>query len=75
LRRSASRSSAAVPAHQALMQLLIKYARSEGLKSLFGDVLNENSAMLAMCRPQAETSVSLSQPTRKSLEFPSCRLI
>jgi acetyltransferase len=34
----------------ALMQLLIEYARTEGLKSLFGDVLNENTTMLAMCR-------------------------
>jgi acetyltransferase len=34
----------------ALMQLLIEYARSEGLTSLFGDVLNENTTMLAMCR-------------------------
>jgi len=34
----------------ALMQLLIDYARSEGLKSLFGEVLNENATMLAMCR-------------------------
>ncbi len=34
----------------ALMQLLIDYARAEGLKSLFGEVLNENITMLAMCR-------------------------
>jgi acetyltransferase len=34
----------------ALMQLLIDYARDEGLKSLFGEVLNENTTMLAMCR-------------------------
>lgn len=34
----------------ALMQLLIEYARAEGLKSLFGEVLNENITMLAMCR-------------------------
>ena len=34
----------------ALMQLLIDYARAEGLKSLFGEVLNENTTMLAMCR-------------------------
>jgi acetyltransferase len=32
----------------ALMQLLIEYARAEGLKSLFGEVLNENTTMLAM---------------------------
>jgi acetyltransferase len=34
----------------ALMQLLIDYACAEGLKSLFGEVLNENTTMLAMCR-------------------------
>jgi acetyltransferase len=32
------------------MQLLIQYARSEGLKSLFGEVLSENANMLNMCR-------------------------
>jgi len=32
------------------MQLLIEYARAEGLKSLFGEVLNENVTMLAMAR-------------------------
>jgi acetyltransferase len=34
----------------ALMQLLIDYAVSEGLKSLSGVVLRENTTMLAMCR-------------------------
>jgi acetyltransferase len=34
----------------ALMQLLIDYAGSEGLKSLSGVVLRENTTMLAMCR-------------------------
>jgi acetyltransferase len=34
----------------ALMQLLIEYARAEGLKSLYGEVLNENTTMLTMCR-------------------------
>lgn len=34
----------------ALMQLLIEYARAEGLKSLYGEVLNENTTMLEMCR-------------------------
>jgi acetyltransferase len=32
------------------MQLLIDYARTEGLTSLFGEVSNENITMLAMCR-------------------------
>jgi len=34
----------------ALMQLLIEYARSEGLKQIFGQVLRENTTMVAMCR-------------------------
>jgi acetyltransferase len=34
----------------ALMQLIIEYARSEGLKRLSGDVLQENTVMLEMCR-------------------------
>ena len=33
-----------------LMQLIIEYARSEGLKYIAGDVLAENTVMLAMCR-------------------------
>ena len=33
-----------------LMQLLIDYARAEGLTALFGEVSNENTTMLAMCR-------------------------
>jgi acetyltransferase len=34
----------------ALMQLIIDYARSEGLKTISGDVLRENVTMLEMCR-------------------------
>ena len=34
----------------ALMQLLIDYARAEGLKYLSGQVLHENTTMLMMCR-------------------------
>jgi acetyltransferase len=33
-----------------LMQLIIEYARSEGLKVICGDVLRENTVMLEMCR-------------------------
>lgn len=33
-----------------LMQLIIEYARSEGLKHIAGDVLAENTVMLTMCR-------------------------
>jgi acetyltransferase len=34
----------------ALMQLIIEYAKSEGLKVISGDVLHENTVMLEMCR-------------------------
>jgi acetyltransferase len=34
----------------ALMQLIIEYARSEGLRMIFGEVLQENTTMLQMCR-------------------------
>jgi len=33
-----------------LMQMIIDYARAEGLKTIEGQVLAENTAMLAMCR-------------------------
>jgi acetyltransferase len=32
------------------MQLLIEYAKSEGLKQIFGQVLRENTTMIEMCR-------------------------
>jgi acetyltransferase len=34
----------------ALMQLIIEYAKAEGLKRISGQVLQENSTMLKMCR-------------------------
>jgi acetyltransferase len=33
-----------------LMQMIIEYARGEGLKTIEGQVLAENTAMLAMCK-------------------------
>ena len=33
-----------------LMQMIIEYARAEGLKTVEGQVLRENTTMLAMCR-------------------------
>jgi acetyltransferase len=33
-----------------LMQLIIEYARSEGLQQIYGEVLADNVVMLAMCR-------------------------
>ena len=34
----------------ALMQLIIEYARSQGLKRISGQILQENAVMLKMCR-------------------------
>jgi len=34
----------------ALMQLIIEYAKSEGLMRISGQVLQDNSVMLQMCR-------------------------
>jgi RimJ/RimL family protein N-acetyltransferase len=34
----------------ALMQLIIEYAKSEGLRRIDGQILRENSVMLKMCR-------------------------
>ena len=34
----------------ALMQLMIAYAKSDGLKRIFGQILHENTVMLKMCR-------------------------
>ncbi|UGY17867.1 bifunctional acetate--CoA ligase family protein/GNAT family N-acetyltransferase [Bradyrhizobium septentrionale] len=45
----------------ALMQLLIHYARSEGLKRLSGEVLAENTTMLNMCRELGFTAAA--EPT------------
>jgi acetyltransferase len=33
-----------------LMQLIIEYAKSEGLKRIDGQILQENTVMLKMCR-------------------------
>jgi acetyltransferase len=33
-----------------LMQMLIDYAREEGIETIEGQVLHENTTMLAMCR-------------------------
>jgi acetyltransferase len=38
-----------------LMQMIIEYARGEGLKTIEGQVLGENTAMLAMCKGSALT--------------------
>lgn len=34
----------------ALMQLIIEYAKSEGLSRIYGEILQENAVMLKMCR-------------------------
>jgi acetyltransferase len=46
-----------------LMQLLIGYARSEGLKRLFGEVLHENTTMLNMCRELGFSVTGADDPT------------
>jgi len=33
-----------------LMQTIIEYARSEGLRAIEGQVLRDNTTMIAMCR-------------------------
>ena len=33
-----------------LMQMIIEYSRTKGLKRLVGQILQENSVMLSMCR-------------------------
>jgi acetyltransferase len=33
-----------------LMQLIIEYAKTEGLSHIYGEILQENSVMLKMCR-------------------------
>ncbi|WP_338827121.1 bifunctional acetate--CoA ligase family protein/GNAT family N-acetyltransferase [Bradyrhizobium sp. 27S5] len=43
----------------ALMQLLIHYARSEGLKRLSGEVLAENTTMLNMCHELGFTAAAV----------------
>ncbi|UGY00878.1 bifunctional acetate--CoA ligase family protein/GNAT family N-acetyltransferase [Bradyrhizobium quebecense] len=49
----------------ALMQLLIQYARSEGLKRLSGEVLAENTTMLNMCHELGFTAVT--EPTDRRI--------
>jgi acetyltransferase len=51
----------------ALMQLLIEYARSEGLRSLYGEVLNENTTMLAMCHDLGFKAASDPEEPRVSI--------
>jgi len=40
------------------MQTIIDYARAEGLKTIGGQVLSENSTMMAMCRELGFSVVS-----------------
>jgi acetyltransferase len=46
-----------------LMQRIIEYARSEGLSSIEGQVLNENSSMLRMC---ADLGFSIAQDPQEA---------
>ena len=42
----------------AMMQLIIEYARFQGLKRVYGQILQENSVMLKMCRELGFTVTS-----------------
>ena len=42
-----------------LMQLVIEFARTEGLKAIDGQVLRENATMLKMCRELGFKMVNL----------------
>jgi acetyltransferase len=54
-----------------LMQLIIEYARTEGLKTIEGQVLSENTTMLAMCR---ELGFEI-QPDRNDPDACNVRLV
>jgi acetyltransferase len=44
------KSARAKPAGWQLMQLMIAYARAQAIRTVHGQVLQENAAMLDMCR-------------------------
>jgi acetyltransferase len=46
------------------MQRLGLYARARGIGELFGDILAENTAMLALCREQGCNIVPATADTR-----------
>jgi acetyltransferase len=53
-----------------LMELMIEYARSEGLKRIEGEVLAENTSMLEMCRDLGFESVPLAdEPTLRLVKL------
>lgn len=53
-----------------LMQLLIEYARSEGLKRISGQVLQGNTVMLGMCRELGfEVKTDPSDPTLAAVDL------
>jgi acetyltransferase len=56
-----------------LMQLIIDYARHEGLQRIEGQVLRENTAMLAMCRELGFAVTS--DPTDSSLALVRLNLV
>ncbi len=55
-----------------LMQLLIDYARTEGLQRISGQVLRENTVMLQMCRDLGFDVIT--DPSDASLELVTLRL-
>ena len=50
-----------------LMEMIIEYARAEGLRSIHGQVLQENTTMLEMCR-NLGFKIGL-DPEERSLSF------
>ncbi len=53
-----------------LMELMIEYARREGLKRIEGEVLAENTSMLEMCRELGFQSTSLAEdPTLRQVKL------
>ena len=53
------------------MELMIRYARSEGLKRVDGQVLQENTAMLQMCRELGfQVAIDPHDATIKNVSLP-----
>ena len=53
-----------------LMELMIEYARSEGLQRIEGEVLAENTSMLGMCRELGFQSTPLAgEPTLRLVKL------
>jgi acetyltransferase len=47
-----------------LMQLIIDYARADGIREIFGEVLRENATMLAMCKELGFATIAKTEDPR-----------